>query len=74
MAKRANIILSQIVVSAGLVFDLFFFFFLLLATYRGGTMVEETKREKCWERESQNFLGLEIGLEWNKWEQLIRSY
>ena len=44
----------------GLVF--FFFFNLLLATCRGGTMVEETEREK----RRENFLGLEIGLECNK--------
>ena len=71
MAKRANIILSQNVVSAWLVFGLFFFFsFLLLATCRGGTMVEEQwwrrERERERERESHTFLGLKIGLECNK--------
>ena len=45
------------------VFGLVFFFFFLAATFRGGTMVEETEREK-WR---ETFLGLEISLECNKW-------
>ena len=44
------------------------FLWWLPETYGGGAMVEERERVK-----RQTFLGLEIGLECNKWGQLMRS-
>ena len=69
MAKRANIILSQNVVSAWLVFGLFFFFFPSFCWQP--VEVEQWWRsngggERERERESHTFLGLKIGLECNK--------